>query len=78
MFLVLHTSGLTLIPLAIMAQRAILGAKDPSDIFIPCMIATYVATVAGIIAVVDPPAHQPAQRRGAGLAGRHDGGHRRA
>jgi spore maturation protein SpmA len=51
MFLVLHTSGLTLIPLAIMAQRAILGAKDPSDIFIPCMVATYVATVAGIIAV---------------------------
>ncbi|WP_198118487.1 nucleoside recognition domain-containing protein [Massilia rhizosphaerae] len=51
MFLVLHTSGLTLIPLAIMAQRAILGAKDPSDIFIPCMIATYVATVAGIVAV---------------------------
>ncbi|MCX7247925.1 MAG: hypothetical protein NTX31_09680, partial [Burkholderiales bacterium] len=45
MFLVLHTSGLTLIPLAIMAQRAVLGAKDPSDIFIPCMIATYVATV---------------------------------
>ena len=51
MFLVLHTSGLTLIPLAIMAQRAILGAKDPSDIFIPCMIATYVATVTGIITV---------------------------
>jgi spore maturation protein SpmA len=51
MFLVLHTSGLTLIPLAIMAQRAILGAKDPSDIFIPCLIATYVATVTGIIAV---------------------------
>ena len=51
MFLVLHTSGLTLIPLAIMAQRAILGAKDPSDIFIPCMVATYVATVTGIIVV---------------------------
>ena len=51
MFLVLHTSGLTLIPLAIMAQRAILGASDPSDIFIPCMIATYAATLAGIIAV---------------------------
>jgi spore maturation protein SpmB len=51
MFLVLHTSGLTLIPLAIMAQRSILGAADPADIFIPCMIATYVATVAGIIAV---------------------------
>jgi len=51
MFLVLHTSGLTLIPLSIMAQRAILGAADPSDIFIPCMIATYVATVVGLIAV---------------------------
>ena len=51
MFLVLHTSGLTLIPLAIMAQRAILGAGDPSDIFIPCIISTYVATVTGIIAV---------------------------
>ncbi|MCH8622990.1 spore maturation protein [Undibacterium sp. TS12] len=51
MFLVLHTSGLTLIPLAIMAQRAVLGAKDPSDIFIPCMIATYVATLVGLVAV---------------------------
>ena len=51
MFLVLHTSGLTLIPLAIMAQRAILGAADPSDIFIPCIIATYVATLVGIITV---------------------------
>jgi len=51
MFLVLHTSGLTLIPLAIMAQRAVLGAKDPSDIFIPCLIATYVATVVGLLAV---------------------------
>ncbi|MGI4849687.1 MAG: nucleoside recognition domain-containing protein [Janthinobacterium lividum] len=51
MFLVLHTSGLTLIPVAIMAQRAVLGAKDPADIFIPCMIATYVATLTGIVAV---------------------------
>lgn len=51
MFLVLHTSGLTLIPLSIMAQRAILGAKNPSDIFIPCLIATYVATIVGLIAV---------------------------
>jgi spore maturation protein SpmA len=51
MFLVLHTSGLTLIPLAIMAQRSIMGAADPSDIFIPCMIATYAATITGIIAV---------------------------
>lgn len=51
MFLVLHTSGLTIIPLSIMAQRAILGAKDPSDIFIPCLIATYVATVVSMIVV---------------------------
>lgn len=51
MFLVLHTSGLTLIPLAIMAQRSVLGAQDPSDIFIPCMIATYVATIVGLIGV---------------------------
>ena len=51
MFLVLHTSGLTLIPLSIMAQRAVLGAADPSDIFIPCLIATYVATVTGLVAV---------------------------
>ncbi|QMW01103.1 nucleoside recognition domain-containing protein [Spirosoma foliorum] len=51
MFLVLHTSGLTIIPLSIMAQRAILGAKDPSDIFIPCLIATYVATVVSMITV---------------------------
>jgi spore maturation protein SpmA len=51
MFLVLHTSGLTIIPLSIMAQRAVLGAKDPSDIFIPCLIATYVATVVSMVAV---------------------------
>jgi len=51
MFLVLHASGLTLIPLSVMAQRAVLGAADPSDIFIPCMIATYVATVVGLVAV---------------------------
>lgn len=51
MFTVLHASGLTLIPLSIMAQRAVLGARDPADIFIPCMIATYVATVTGLLAV---------------------------
>lgn len=51
MFLVLHASGLTLIPLSIMAQRAVLGAADPSDIFIPCLIATYVATTVGMVAV---------------------------
>ena len=51
MFLVLHTSGLQLLPVTIIAQRFILHAKDPADIFIPCIIATYVATLAGIIAV---------------------------
>jgi len=51
MFLVLHTSGLTLIPLSIMAQRAVLGAADPSDIFIPCLVATYAATVVSLVAV---------------------------
>ena len=51
MFLVIQTSGLTVIPLSIMAQRAILGAADPSDIFIPCLIATYVSTLVGIITV---------------------------
>ena len=51
MFLVLHASGLTLIPLSVMAQRAVLGAADPSDVFIPCLIATYVATVTGLVAV---------------------------
>jgi len=51
MFLVLQTSGLTVIPLAIMAQRAILGAADPSDIFIPTLIATYCSTLTAIIYV---------------------------
>ncbi len=51
MFLVLHTSGLQLLPVTIIAQRAILHAKDPTDIFLPCIIATYVATVAGMLTV---------------------------
>jgi spore maturation protein SpmA len=51
MFLVIQTSGLTVIPLSIMAQRAILGAANPADIFIPTLIATYCSTMVGIIAV---------------------------
>jgi spore maturation protein SpmA len=51
MFLVLHTSGLQLLPVTIIAQRFILHAKDPADVLIPCIIATYVATVVGMIAV---------------------------
>jgi spore maturation protein SpmA/spore maturation protein SpmB len=49
MFLVLHTSGLQIIPLSIIAQRAILGAASPSDIFIPCVVGTYVTTVVGML-----------------------------
>jgi spore maturation protein SpmA len=51
MFLVLQTAGLTLIPITVMAQRAILGAKDPSDIFIPTLIATFAGTLVAFIAV---------------------------
>jgi spore maturation protein SpmA len=51
MFLVLHTSGLTIIPLSIMAQRAILGAQNPADIFVPCLIGTYVTTVFSVVMV---------------------------
>ncbi|MDR0763216.1 MAG: hypothetical protein LBF01_01805 [Bacteroidales bacterium] len=51
MFLVINTSGLTLIPVAILAQRAIFGAANPTDIFVPLLIATYCSTVGGIIFV---------------------------
>jgi spore maturation protein SpmA len=51
MFLVINTSGLTLIPVAILAQRAILGAANPTDIFVPLLIATYCSTIGGIIFV---------------------------
>lgn len=45
MFMVLHASGLTLIPVSIIAQRIIAGSKNPTEIFIPCMIATFAATM---------------------------------
>ena len=51
LFLCLHASGLTLIPVTIIAMRSGLGAANPTDIFIPCMIATYVATLAALIIV---------------------------
>ena len=50
MFLVLNTSGLTLIPISVMMYRAQLGAANPSDIFLPILIATFFSTIAGIIA----------------------------
>lgn len=51
MFLCLHAAGLTLIPVAIIALRAAAGAKNPMDIFVPCMIATFVATIAAMLIV---------------------------
>ena len=51
MFLCLHAAGLTLIPVSIIAVRASLKAPNPTDIFIPCMIATFVATVAAMLIV---------------------------
>lgn len=49
MFLVLNTSGLTIIPVSIMVYRAQQGAVQPSDIFIPILLATFFSTLAGIV-----------------------------
>ena len=49
MFLVLNTSGLTLIPVSIIVYRVQLGAANPTDIFIPILLATFCSTLAGII-----------------------------
>ena len=51
MFLVLNTSGLTLIPISIMVYRTQLGAVNPSDIFIPILLATFFSTIVGLITV---------------------------
>jgi spore maturation protein SpmA len=51
MFLVLNASGLTLIPITIMVYRAQMGAANPADIFIPLMLATTIATLAGVFYV---------------------------
>ncbi len=49
MFLVLNTSGLTVIPVSIMVYRAQMGAAQPTDIFVPILIATFCSTLAGIV-----------------------------
>ncbi len=49
MFLVLNTGGLTLIPVSIMVYRAQMGAAQPTDIFVPILLATFFSTLAGII-----------------------------
>jgi spore maturation protein SpmA len=51
MFLCLHASGLTLIPVSIIAARSAVNAADPTDIFVPCMIATFAATMAAMFIV---------------------------
>lgn len=51
MFLCLHAGGLTLIPVSIIAIRASMGSQTPTDIFLPCMIATFAATMAAMIVV---------------------------
>ena len=51
MFLCLHASGLTLIPISIIALRAGAGARNATDIFVPCMIATFAATMAALLIV---------------------------
>ena len=49
MFLVLNTSGLTLIPVSIMVYRAQMGAAQPTDIFVPILLATFFSTLSGIV-----------------------------
>ncbi|WP_280672664.1 MULTISPECIES: nucleoside recognition domain-containing protein [unclassified Dysgonomonas] len=51
MFLVLNASGLTLIPVSVMTIRAQMGATNPADIFVPIMIATFLSTLIGVLAV---------------------------
>lgn len=51
MFLVLNTSGLTIIPISIMVYRAQMGAAQPTDVFAPILLATFFSTLAGIITV---------------------------
>ncbi|MEA4851222.1 MAG: nucleoside recognition domain-containing protein [Paludibacter sp.] len=51
MFLVLNTAGLCLIPISIMVYRAQLGAANPADVFLPIMIATFIAALTGLISV---------------------------
>jgi spore maturation protein SpmB len=51
MFLVLNASGLTIIPISIMVYRAQLGAVNPSDVFIPILLATFCSTLAGLFSV---------------------------
>ena len=51
MFLVLNTSGLSIIPLTILVDRSVLGATNPTDVFVPILLATFCSTIVGLITV---------------------------
>ena len=51
MFLVINTSGLIIIPISIMVYRAQMGAAQPTDVFIPILLSTFISTLVGVIAV---------------------------
>ncbi len=51
MFLVLNTSGLSIIPLTIMVDRSLVGAEQPTDVFLPILLATFCSTIVGLIVV---------------------------
>lgn len=51
MFMVLNTSGLTILPISIMVYRAQMGAANPSDVFLPILLATFFSTIVGFLAV---------------------------
>ncbi len=51
MFLMINTSGLIIIPISIMVYRAQMGAAQPTDIFIPILLSTFISTLVGVIAV---------------------------
>ena len=70
MFLVLNTSGLTLVPISVMVYRAQMGAAQPTDVFVPILLATFFSTFVGLI-VLSVPAHQPVQPYAHALPRRH-------
>ena len=77
MFLVLNTSGLTIIPISIMIYRAQLGAANPSDIFLPILLTTYHRHAGGADRGGARPADQPARPGHPGVPGRRHGTGRR-
>jgi Nucleoside recognition. len=69
LFLVINTAGVTLFPVTIFTYRAQLGAANPTDVFIPILIATYMGTMAGLLAVAFVTKNQSAGQGDYGLSG---------